>query len=97
MSKLAGNSVEVAGYSLSPALAAGLSAAGLATPPPVPVVWLEVGGEKLSPASQRVVDGWREQGREAVTGAVAGEPFWATQEIAEAPALAAMTAERLSA
>lgn len=89
-----GESLEVAGYTLHPQLAAELDRARL-QPSADSVLWLEVTGSgaeeeratSLSPASQRVVDGWRAKGVQVAVHALPGEPFWATQEIGEAPAL----------
>jgi len=63
-------------------------------PPPCEVLWLELGLEANdlpSPASQRIVEGWRTQGVQVQTRTLAGEPFWLTQEITECPALIAAT------
>jgi len=85
----AGTPLEIAGYTLSPDLAAAidqLDASRLA--PSCPVHWLEVVGAEgrpLPPAAQRVLQAWQNCDGRAQT--VAGPPFWATQEIAEAPAL----------
>ena len=85
----AGTPLEIAGYTLSPDLAAAidqLDASRLA--PPCPVHWLEVvaaEGRPLPPAAQRVLQAWHHTDGRAQT--VAGPQFWASQEIAEAPAL----------
>jgi len=90
-----GTPLEVAGYTLAPALAAaldGLDASRL--PPPCPVHWLEVApaaGRPLSPVAQRVLQGWQAAGVDGRAQSVAGPQFWATQEIAEAPSLLAAT------
>ena len=88
-----GDAVEVAGYALRGCLTTPLSAvSALQRPPPggLSVCWLEVNAKGvMTPASERVVTAWREQGIEVDTGVVAGEPFWSTQEIATAPALIA--------
>ncbi|HEY0584957.1 MAG TPA: hydrolase 2, exosortase A system-associated [Pseudoduganella sp.] len=94
-----GSALEVAGYTLAPALAAaldGLDASRLA--PPCPVNWLEVApaaGRPLAPLSQRVLQGWQAAGVDARAQCVAGPQFWATQEIAEAPALLVATCAML--
>lgn len=89
----AGEAVEVAGYTLSPALYAAIEALDLAERPPVPDVdvdWLEVvssaAGEP-SAAARRLAAAWAERGVDVTPQAVAGDSFWATQELAEAPAL----------
>lgn len=87
----AGEPIEVGGYLLSPALAGDLARLKLsALPPPCPVNWLELGaaaGDQPSPASQRVVEAWRDHGVTVHTRTLAGEPFWLTQEITECPGL----------
>jgi len=86
-----GEPVEVAGYSLAPALALGLDAAELQPPPGgARVAWMHVvdtGGAELSPAVQSRVDAWRREGAKVAARAVAGPAFWQTQEITECPAL----------
>lgn len=84
----AGSSVEVAGYLLSPALAAdldGLDAAALA--PPCPVQWFELGADAsrtAGAASVRLAAGW---GAATEPTIVVGPAFWQTQEIETAPNL----------
>jgi len=91
----AGTALEIAGYTLAPALALGfdtLDAAALA--PPCPVTWLEVvaeAGRPLPPLAARVLAAWQAAGVDGQAQAVPGPQFWATQEIAEAPALLAAT------
>ncbi len=98
-----GESVEVAGYELHPHLVSALDAARLEPPggePSPPVWWFEVAADPArgpGPASRKVVEAWRERGVEVEAAAVAGEPFWTTQEIAEAPELVSRTAEVLCA
>ncbi|HWJ93214.1 MAG TPA: hydrolase 2, exosortase A system-associated [Telluria sp.] len=80
----AGETLEIAGYELAPALASAmdtLDAAQLA--PSCPVDWLEL-GQDVSPASSRVIAAW---GGELAAHAVPGPQFWCTQEIEDAPAL----------
>jgi len=86
-----GQSVEVAGYLLPPAVAAGLQSATL-PPPEAPsrLEWLEVHaaeGESPSPATVRVIDAWRAAGSQVRLHAVAGQAFWQTTDIEEVPAL----------
>ncbi len=87
----AGQSLEIAGYELHPELAAALDRVRLTPPPPgVPVDWFELtraASGSFAPASQRIVDEWRSAGVAVHARTVVGESFWATQEIAEAPAL----------
>lgn len=85
-----GEALEVAGYTLSPALAEGLAQTALASTPSSPLCWLEVsaGAEPaLSPVGRRITDTWAGDGATVEAHAVAGEPFWTTQEVGEAPAL----------
>lgn len=94
-----GETLEVAGYRLSPSLAEALARARLQAPVRGKVHWLEIAAaeaEEISPASRRVLDGWTAQGVAVDAATVAGEPFWATQEIREAPALLEQTARRLA-
>lgn len=98
----AGEVLEVAGYDLSPGLAAPLALARLQPPTAGPLCWLEVSQAEpptFPPASTRVLDIWQQEGLKAgqnafvrlQTALVQGEPFWATQEIREVPALLAAT------
>ena len=89
----AGQSIEVAGYMLAPELALALGEAELCALPAVDdgasVAWLEVAtaSAALSPAAAEVTRSWRERGMNLAAEAVPGEPFWNTQELAQAPAL----------
>ena len=99
-----GASVEIAGYTLSPDLAAGLTQASLLPPPTCGpgrrLEWIELSGlpdaPHLAPASHRVVDAWREGGCTVRSQVVSGPAFWQTAEIEEAPLLVAATLEALS-
>lgn len=87
-----GTTIEVAGYALSPALAAALDQVDLATmpPPAVPVQWLEVlpSAERgMPPVAARQIAAWREAGVPLHTATVVGPAFWTTQEISLCPAL----------
>jgi exosortase A-associated hydrolase 2 len=86
-----GQALEIAGYTLAPALAQALDGADAAAlAPPCPATWLEVvaqEGRALPPAAQRVLAQWQAAGANVTAQAVPGPQFWATQEIAEAPAL----------
>ncbi len=104
----AGRSVEVAGYSLPPALATGLEQAVLDPPPPPNgakpraghVIWLELStreGAGLLPASASKADAWRAAGYVVHSQVVQGPSFWQTQEIEDAPALIEATRSALSA
>ncbi|MDZ7803478.1 hydrolase 2, exosortase A system-associated [Thiohalophilus sp.] len=95
-----GETLEVAGYALTPALASGLAAARLSVPPVAPVIWLEVvqsDPPALPPVSTQLITAWREQDADVRASAVAGDPFWTTQEIHQAPALLTASLESLEA
>ena len=90
-----GEAVEVAGYRLAPALAAGLERATLAPSRNVEQLeWIELSmrddGE-LSPAAQASLAQWRATGTAANGRVVRGPAFWQTTEIEEAPLLVAAT------
>jgi exosortase A-associated hydrolase 2 len=92
-----GEALEVAGYTLSPALAQPLAGARL-IPSACPVDWFEVVMDQnaaLSPAGRRVVDAWQADGVRVSVTTVPGEPFWNTQEIREVPGLLDASLERL--
>jgi exosortase A-associated hydrolase 2 len=95
-----GETLEIAGYALAPGLALGfdsLDASRLV--PPCPVQWCEVvpeAGRPLPPAAARVLKTWQEAGAAVEARTAPGPQFWATQEIAEAPALLAATCEALN-
>jgi uncharacterized protein len=88
-----GASIEIAGYRLSPALAAGMDHADCAFAEKVEtVVWLEVGADPvLSAASQAAVDALRSRRVRVHAEAVAGPRFWQTVETEMCPALIAAT------
>ena len=90
-----GCSIEVAGYVLNPAMAAGLRQAELVMPPAQSdVVWVEVSNRELPtllPASDAHVESWRAAGRRVEAVSVQGLPFWQTQEIVECPGLLSAT------
>lgn len=94
-----GQSVEIAGYSLSRALAEGLGAAML-VPPSVPgrLVWLELSSRPaptLAPASDKPLSLWRSAGWQVDALALPGPPFWQTIEVEDAPALLVATMRAL--
>ena len=87
-----GESIEVAGYRLSPAVAAGLDAARLELPASYRgrVIWLELGADEgpvLSPATSKTVDAWRRLGLSVTAECLGGLQFWQTTEISEVPQL----------
>lgn len=92
-----GSSVDIAGYTLHPALAASIDRAELVLPPSHrgEVFWLETGRENmvdLFPASAQRVAGLRQTGCAVTTRVVSGPSFWQTVEIEESPALVDATA-----
>jgi hypothetical protein len=83
--------VEIAGYTLSPALRQGLAEARLAPPPGVrQVLWLECSPRQdasLAPAGQATRQALQEAGCSVHAQHVQGPAFWQTTEIEDAPAL----------
>jgi exosortase A-associated hydrolase 2 len=90
-----GQSIEVAGYMLNPALATGLERAGLR--PPVKscrTEWIGISAspaDDLPPGSLRTVEEWQQAGCQVRTNVVAGPAFWQTTEIEELPDLLTAT------
>ena len=97
----AGQPVDIAGYSLPPAVASGLEQAQLRPPSDAGrCVWLETTLREpaaLLPASTAPLAAWRQAGHAVQADAVKGPAFWQTQEIEDAPALISATLEALSA
>lgn len=92
----AGTTLEVAGYELSPELAASIDALKLSelAVPGVPAHWFELvsePGQPLPPAAARIAGAWAGQGIDLHVHPVVGERFWMSPEIAECPALLAAT------
>ena len=92
----AGQTIEIAGYSVSPGLIHGLEAAEL-KPPTARlgrVCWLELSLREdpaLAPASQSCIEQWRINGLGIEAKIVRGPGFWQTSEIEDAPELIGMT------
>jgi exosortase A-associated hydrolase 2 len=92
----AGNTLEVAGYELSPELATvidKLDAAELRVTKS-PIHWIEIVaelGRSISPAGSKVVNLWKQGGVDVHVYVVPCVSFWATQEISECPALVSST------
>ena len=84
---------------LAPALASGIDKLRLAQLAiPAPVYWLEVSPAQNSqptPASLKVINAWIDSGAQVSAQAIAGDSFWATQEITECPNLLAETLKAL--
>lgn len=97
---LAGKTVQVAGYAISPALALGLDAATLELPRQTPSLrWLDLQSRpdaELSPASLRQLTAYREAGIAVDASLVPGPNFWQNAEIEDAPALIEATAGLLA-
>ena len=97
-----GQAVDIAGYTLSPALAQGLGEARLQAPAAVPpgrLVWLEVSSQPapaLSPWADKALAPWRAAGWQVQAQAVAGAAFWQTVGIDDAPALLHATQQALA-
>jgi exosortase A-associated hydrolase 2 len=93
----AGESLEVGGYLLSPALAHAIDAADAGPAPACPVHWFELAASEraLPVPAATLAAAWRAQGRETRIEQLICPPFWSTQEIAECPALAAATCAAL--
>jgi hypothetical protein len=90
-----GESLEIAGYRLCGDLAVGLEALALTGMPPTDVDrigWIDAVPQRdrpLLPSSQRVIDTWSAHGAAIVCAVVICDQFWATQEIAQCPAIVA--------
>jgi exosortase A-associated hydrolase 2 len=87
----AGQSVEIAGYKLSPGMARGLESAELSpSTPSGRLRWLEVSTRPeaaLAPASLKRLEQWRATGFAVESAVLPAPTFWQTTEIEEAPAL----------
>jgi len=97
---IGGQVLEVGGYEIAPALAAAIDAQDAAKLAVTccPVDWFEVVSVLDRPESvavTRLTARWREQGVALQIHRVVCPPFWATQEIAEAPDLVAATTQVL--
>ena len=96
----AGESLEIAGYTLSPALAEGIDAADArALAPRCPIHWCEViaaSGRPLPPAAARVIDTWKLQGSRVEVHLAEGPQFWAAPETIDCPNLIAATSAALT-
>jgi len=97
-----GQTVEIAGYTISHGLADGLEKAEL-LPPPVrqgKVSWIEISMREvatISPSSEKCLEQWRSAGYGLETRIVRGPGFWQTVEIEDAPELLLATMEALKA
>jgi exosortase A-associated hydrolase 2 len=90
---LAGDTLEIAGYRLSPELASGLDAlalTGLSGSPPARVNCVEVVSEptdEIRTGLQHAIDDWRSAGSIVNCETTQCGDFWATREISPCPAL----------
>ena len=98
-----GAPVEIAGYTLSAGLAAGLEQAVLApapgTDPTQRLEWLEVSTREdasFSPVSIKTIAQWQLAGLQVRSQIAPGPAFWQTSEIEDAPELIAATTAALS-
>jgi exosortase A-associated hydrolase 2 len=82
-----GESVEIGGYHLSPALALAIDKCELSPPKmPARVAWFEIlGGPELSisPGLRSRLEAWQGSGVPVDVHAIGGPAFWQTQELAE--------------
>lgn len=98
----AGDSLEVAGYELSPALVAGIDAAKLRPELVTPLgqlYWMEIiRGEEgaMATSSVQCINELNRAGAVVSTHPTPGEPFWSATEIVRIPALVEHTAEALA-
>lgn len=100
--------IEIAGYCISPALIAGLSAARLTLPEctrRVRCIEVSTGqvpdqdnpdSAALSPALAAAVTAWREQGKSVSSRVVPGAAFWQIAEAEDCPTLRAATVQLLA-
>jgi exosortase A-associated hydrolase 2 len=96
-----GASLDIAGYTLTPALAAAIeqTTVDAMAPPACPVHWLDLApqaGRGLAPARAATASRCLQAGWALQTHLLQGPAFWTSQEIAEAPALLDATAGLLN-
>lgn len=94
----AGELLEVAGYMLSPTLAATIDTLKLSQliTKNSKIYWFEITPDVargLPPASVSVVDTWNQSNIFSKVVCISGLPFWATQEISECPELLTATVQ----
>ncbi|MCG8361122.1 MAG: hydrolase 2, exosortase A system-associated [Kiloniellales bacterium] len=88
----AGQTIEVAGYELTPRLVEEIDGMRLPIEPPscARIIWLEVDSDPErgpSPPAQRILDSWNANGLEVHHRIVVGDPFWQLRDVTLAPAL----------
>jgi exosortase A-associated hydrolase 2 len=90
-----GETLEIAGYEISPDLALAIDKQDAKNLPiAVPVHWIDIVSDinnALSPATAQVVDAWQRQGLDLHINRVEGPAFWATPEMTECPELLSTT------
>jgi len=98
----AGETIDIAGYPLPPALAGRLAATELAAlRPACKVQWIEIvadAGRGPGAGSTQVIAAWQAQGLQVGTELLAAEPFWAATnaaELVQCPAIVSATAAGL--
>ncbi len=93
-----GETLEIAGYDLAPALAEAMSALDLVTlgeACPASIRWFELGGTEpasLPPAAAKAAERLSESGADLTVTCLPGEPFWSIEETVVVPDLLAATA-----
>jgi exosortase A-associated hydrolase 2 len=95
---LQGESLEVAGYVITPAMARGIDSLTLPTTQRVAcgvLQWLDIGSSqgRLGADAERATDALRAQGHDVQVECLAGPQFWALPEITIAPAVLSRTVE----
>jgi exosortase A-associated hydrolase 2 len=95
-----GESVEIAGYQIAPALVSGLEQATLSPPrknaQAHSVQWFELSTRQdatLSPVSGQAIAQWQQAGYTVDSHIINGPAFWQTTEIEDAPALISGTTQ----
>lgn len=96
-----GESIEVAGYLLSPHVANHLADARLVLPRDFSgrIVWFDVGddpAESVPAPRKTILERWRSMGHQAQFETIVGPKFWQTVETSEAPALIERTRAALA-
>jgi len=97
-----GETLEIAGYALSAPLASGLESLSLeamSLDRVQRIHWVELAPQAdrpLMPVSQQIIDAWTSAGKRVATSLINCDHFWATQEIAQCPALVATVMQYLN-
>jgi exosortase A-associated hydrolase 2 len=95
-----GESVEIAGYRLSPAMASGLEQAELLPPASCHrIEWFELSAKtdgNLSPIGATRIAKWQSAGHDARSTVISGPAFWQTTEITECPPLIEATLQTMT-